>query len=86
MDGIAIGRATPAFLGLFALVTLLAYPMMTNAPQGIRQAAWYRKTAPTFSDALVRMRREMWAYQAFCKSGVGGRDGASSAHPHGTLD
>jgi len=67
---LAIWRTTPALLGLFALVTLLAHPLMTNATQGIRQAAWYRKRAPTFSDALARVRREIWATEAFCLSRV----------------
>jgi len=30
------------------------------------QVAWYRKRAPTFSDALAQVRREMWAYEALC--------------------
>jgi hypothetical protein len=67
---LAIGRTTPVLLGLFALVTLLAHPHLTEASQDIRQAAWYRKRTPTFSDALARVRREMWAYEAFCVSGV----------------
>jgi len=66
---LAILRTTPALLGLFALVTLLAHPSLTDATQGIRHAAWYRKRAPTFSDALAQVRREMWAHQAFCLSG-----------------
>ena len=65
----AILRTTPALLGLFALVTLLAHPHLTDATQGIRHAAWYRKRAPTFSDALAQVRREIWAHEAFCLSG-----------------
>ena len=67
---LAIARTTPVLLGLFALVTLLAHPHLTEASQNIRQAAWYRKRTPTFSDALARVRREMWAYEAFCVSDV----------------
>ena len=70
MGSMAIARTTPALLALFALVTLLAHPLMTDGSQRIRQAAWYRKRAPTFSDTLARVRREMWAYEAFCLSGV----------------
>lgn len=65
---LAIERTTPALLGLFALVTLLAHPHLTDTTPSIRQAAWYRKRAPTFSDALARVRRELWAYEAFCLS------------------
>jgi len=66
---LAVLRTTPALLGLFALVTLLAHVAMTDATHGIRQAVWYRKRAPTFSDALAQVRREMWAHEAFCLSG-----------------
>ena len=31
----------------------------------IRQAAWYRKPAPTFSDALALVRRDLWRHQTF---------------------
>jgi len=67
---LAVGRTTPALLGLFALVTLLAHPHLIDATHGIWQAAWYRKRAPTFSDALARVRRELWTYEAFCLSDV----------------
>src|SRR5919202_1826681 len=39
----AIRRATPALLGLFSLVTLLAHQRMTDPTEATRQAAWYRK-------------------------------------------
>jgi len=65
---LAILRTTPALLGLFALVTLLTHSLMTYPVHDIRQAAWYRKRTPTFSDALACVRREIWAYEAFCLS------------------
>ena len=68
MDELGNRAHPPALLGLFALVTLLAHPHRTNTTQSIRQAAWYRKRAPTFSDALAQVRRELWAAQAFCLS------------------
>jgi hypothetical protein len=55
----AILRTTPALLGLFSVVTLLAHPRMLDEPP-VRQAAWYRKALPTFSDALALVRRELW--------------------------
>lgn len=61
----AILRTTPALLGLFSLITLLAN---THAKQGkipIRQAAWYVKPLPTFSDALARVRQELWQHRYF---------------------
>ncbi len=30
----------------------------------VRQAAWYPKARPTFSDALALVRRELWAQVA----------------------
>ena len=61
----AIARTTPALLGLFSLVTLLAN---THAYQGkipVRQAAWYCKPLPTFSDALALVRQELWQHRYF---------------------
>src|SRR5215210_5640490 len=59
---LAIRRTTPALLGLFSLVTLFAHQRMVLRGSGaLRQAAWYRKAHPTFSDALAVVRRELWA-------------------------
>jgi len=65
----AIRRTTPALLGLFSLVTLLAHPHLTAHPDVIRQTAWYRKRTPTFADALALVRQEIWAHETFCMSG-----------------
>jgi hypothetical protein len=57
----AIARTTPILLGLFSLITLWVnerYPTRTPA---VRTASWYRKSLPTFSDALASIRRELWA-------------------------
>jgi hypothetical protein len=66
---LAIRRTTPALLGLFSLVTLLAHPPMLADPSPVRQAAWYPKCEPTFADALALVRRDLWNHQAiFCMS------------------
>jgi DDE superfamily endonuclease len=65
---LAIRRATPALLGLFSLVTLFAHRRMVQGSGALRQAAWYRKAYPTFSDALALVRRELWAEGTFCGS------------------
>jgi hypothetical protein len=65
---LAIRRTTPALLGLFSLVTLFAHQRMTRSAEDLRRAAWYRKTRPTFSDALALVRRELWARRTFCGS------------------
>src|SRR5215211_8441189 len=66
----AIRRTAPAMLGLFSLVTLLAHRRMQQGVGGtVRQAAWYDKRRPTFSDALAVVRRELWSHEAtFCGS------------------
>ena len=66
----AIRRTAPALLALFSLVTLFAHQRMAQG-SGIvvRQTAWYRKSYPTFSDALALVRKELWAQEeTFCGS------------------
>jgi hypothetical protein len=58
---LAIQRTTPALLGLFSVVTLLAHAWMPPAGGTARQAAWYTKATPTFVDALALVRRRLWA-------------------------
>ncbi len=61
----AIARTTPALLGLFSLVTLLANTHAYKGTFPIRQDAWYRKPLPTFSDALALVRQEIWQHRHF---------------------
>jgi hypothetical protein len=61
----AIKRTTPALLGLFSLVTLLAHSSTHRGRLPIRQAAWYSKTLPTFSDALAIVRHQLWQAMSF---------------------
>jgi DDE superfamily endonuclease len=59
---LAIRRTTPALLGLFSLVTLFAHQQMRQATGALRrQAGWYHKAHPTFTDALGLVRKELWA-------------------------
>jgi hypothetical protein len=60
---LAIRRTTPALLGLFSVITLFAHRQMTQATGAFRQVAWYRKTHPTFADALALVRKELWAQE-----------------------
>ena len=64
----AIRRSTPALLGLFSLVTLLAQRQLPGSVGAIRHAAWYRKRHPTFADALALVRRDLWQHHAFSTS------------------
>jgi DDE superfamily endonuclease len=62
---LAILRTTPALLGLFSLVTLMAHQHAKRRKLPIRQTAWYHKTQPTFSDALALVRRQIWQHECF---------------------
>lgn len=56
----AIDRTTPILLGLFSWITLAAHLLVEHAQLPIRQAAWYVKERPTFSDALSAVRQQLW--------------------------
>ena len=65
----AIQRTAPALLALFSLVALFAHQRMAQGLDIVRQTAWYRKSHPTFSDALALVRKELWAQEeTFCGS------------------
>ena len=65
----AIQRTAPALLALFSLVTLFAHQRMAQGSGIVRQTAWYRKSHPTFSDALALVRKQLWAQEeTFCGS------------------
>ena len=65
----AIARTTPILLGLFSWVTLLANQSQVDGTLPIRQAAWYTKAIPTFSDAIALVRKGFWKHWGFCMSG-----------------
>src|SRR5215216_2941477 len=56
-SGRAIARTTPCLLGLFSLVALLAARLDRRARAAVLTDAWYRKSRPTFADALAAVRR-----------------------------
>jgi hypothetical protein len=67
---LAIGRTTPALLGLFSWVTLAAQLLPAGQRTPVRSAAWYAKPSPTFSDAIALVRKVLWPASAtFCLSG-----------------
>jgi DDE superfamily endonuclease len=65
---LAILRTTPALLGLFSLVTIFAHQLLDEHPFPVRQAAWYAKARPTFSDTLAFVRQHLWPSSFFCRS------------------
>ena len=62
---LSILRITPALLGLFSIVTLLAnlHTQKQNLP--IQQTAWYLKNLPTFSDALSIVKQTLFSHRYF---------------------
>jgi len=56
---LAIARATPMLLGLFSLVAWWAATTPGVAVATL-PTAWYRKTTPTFADALATLRLRIW--------------------------
>src|SRR5712691_8381852 len=65
---LAILRTTPALLGLFSLVTIFAHQLLDGQSFPLRQAAWYTKALPTFSDTLAFVRQHLWPSTFFCIS------------------
>jgi DDE superfamily endonuclease len=64
----AIERSTPALLGLFSIITLLANRLQQQGKLQIATSAWYKKQKPTFSDAIAAVRRLFWKQINFATS------------------
>lgn len=62
-SNLAILRTTPALLGLFSLVTLMAHSLQADLP--LQQTSWYVKPLPTFVDALALVRCLFWKHRLF---------------------
>ncbi len=67
---LAILRSTPALLGLFSLITLFAHQLLQGQELAARQAAWYHKRLPTFSDTLAFVRHHLWPVSISWMSGA----------------
>lgn len=65
---LAIARTTPALLGLFSIITLLAGQLAQEHALPVRQAVWYRKIQPTFTDAIAVVRQHLWTSTHFYMS------------------
>lgn len=65
---LAMVRTTPALLELFSLVTIVAHPLSGGHPFPVRQATWYAKTLPTFSETLADLRQHLWPSSFFARS------------------
>ena len=67
---LAIMRTTPALLGLFSLITVFAHQILQGQQMHVRQAAWYQKAVPTFSDTLALVRQQLWPVSISWMSGA----------------
>jgi hypothetical protein len=56
----AVARTTPCLFGLFSIVTLLAAQLGQRTRTAVWVDSWYRKSYPTFADALAAVRRDIW--------------------------
>ena len=64
----AIARTTPALLSLYSIITLNAQLLIEQGMTCVRSTAWYRKTRPTFADAIALVRRQLWEHLDFSMS------------------
>src|SRR4029453_8621736 len=64
----AIARTTPALLSLYSIITLNAQLLSEKGMTCVRSTAWYRKTRPTFADAIALVRRQLWEHLHFFMS------------------
>lgn len=57
---LAIARSSPAVLGLFSFVTLLAHQLSAATGLPCRSTAWYVKSEATFADCIAFVRGYLW--------------------------
>jgi len=62
---LSILRSTPALLGLFSIITLLANLHAQKQKLPVQPAAWYNKQLPTFSDALRIVKQTLFSHRYF---------------------
>jgi len=64
----AIKRTTPALLGLFSLVTVMAMRISEGGKVEAEQAAWYKKEEATFSDCIREVRKRIIEERYYVRS------------------
>jgi hypothetical protein len=57
-------------VALFSLVTLFAHQLLQRQELPVRQAVWYQKSVPTFSDTLAFVRQQLWPVEISWLSGA----------------
>jgi hypothetical protein len=72
-SALAIARTTPALLGLYSLIVLLAHHLLQGQPLPVQTTAWYTKREATFSDVIAFVRQHLWTHTEFVHSPIQGR-------------
>lgn len=62
---LAVARSSPAILGLFSFICLLAHHLSPTSSLPIRLTAWYTKSEATFSDVIAFVRHTLWTRTLF---------------------
>ena len=84
---LAIARTTPALLGLYSLVVLLAHHILKGELLPVHKTAWYIKREAAFSDVIAFVRQYLWTHTEFEHSHVQGRQAPISGSVlHGLVD
>jgi len=61
----AVERVEPWLLVLFSIVSLIYTRYLQSHRPQVRQWPWYQKDEPTFTDALITVRRLIWVESIF---------------------
>ena len=64
----AIGRTTPVWLSLYAIITWTAHLLIHKGANCVRSTAWHPQTRPTCADAMALVRRHVWDHLSFSMS------------------
>jgi len=66
----AIERTTPALLGLYSLIVLMAVSFFQDGRIPLPKAGWYKKSHASFHDILTSVRRHLWKHLLFQTSPI----------------
>jgi hypothetical protein len=72
-NDLAIARTTPALLGLFSFITLLAHHLSHGQALPTQSTAWYHKREATFSDVIAFVRHYVWTHPNLMQSPISPR-------------
>src|SRR4029453_13111564 len=64
----AMARTTPPLLSLYSIITLHSQLFIEKGMTCVRSTAWYRKTRPTFADAIALGRGQLGGHLPFSLS------------------